>query len=98
MFRFWRRIFAVGFAAFFVEAGFIGVVLYGDDRVRKGTMFSATVMVALGTLLSSTWIIAANSWMQTPAGYKIVDGEFEPTNWVHVIFPRRRRRKEPLRR
>jgi len=72
--------------AFFVEAGFIGVLLYGDGRVRKATMFAATVMVALGTLLSSTWIIAANSWMQTPAGYRIVDGRFEPTNWVQVIF------------
>src|SRR6266700_445200 len=72
--------------AFFVEAGFIGVLLYGDGRVRRGTMFAATVMVAIGTLLSSTWIIANNSWMQTPAGYKLVDGRFEPTNWAHAIF------------
>jgi hypothetical protein len=100
MFRFWRRIFAVGFAigvvagivvsfemglnwgiyaaktgpiigpiigmevvtAFFVEAGFIGILLYGDGRVSQATMFVATVIVAIGTLLSSSWIIAANSW------------------------------------
>lgn len=124
MFRFWRRVFAVGFAigvvagavitfqmglnwgvygaktgpvigpiigmevvtAFFVEAGFIGVLLYGDGRVRKGTMFVSTVMVSVGTVLSSTWIIAANSWMQTPAGFKVVRGQFEPTDWVRVIF------------
>jgi cytochrome d ubiquinol oxidase subunit I len=124
MFRFWRRIFAVGFAigvvagivitfemglnwgvyaaqtgpiiapiigmevvtAFSVEAGFIGVLLYGDGRVRQGTMFAATVMVSIGTILSSTWIIAANSWMQTPAGYAMRDGQFAPANWVDVIF------------
>lgn len=72
--------------AFFVEAGFIGVLLYGDGRVRKGTMFLSTVMVSIGTVLSSTWIIAANSWMQTPAGYKVVHGQFEPTDWMRVIF------------
>jgi cytochrome d ubiquinol oxidase subunit I len=124
MFRFWRRIFAVGFAigvvagivitfemglnwgvfaartgpvigpiigmevvtAFFVEAGFIGVLLYGDGRVRPGTMFGATVMVSIGTILSSTWIIAANSWMQTPAGFVVRNGRFEPTSWVDAIF------------
>jgi cytochrome bd ubiquinol oxidase subunit I len=124
MFRFWRRIFAVGFAigvvagivitfefgldwgvfaaktgpimgpilgmevvtAFFVEAGFIGILLYGDGRVRQRTMFAATVMVAIGTLLSSTWIIANNSWMQTPSGFTVRDGRFEPVNWLHVIF------------
>ena len=124
MFRFWRRIFAVGFAigvvagivltfqmglnwstyasqtgpiiapiigmevvtAFFVEAGFIGILLYGDGRVSQRTMFAATVMVAIGTLLSSSWIIAANSWMQTPAGFEFRNGRYEPTNWWHVIF------------
>jgi cytochrome d ubiquinol oxidase subunit I len=124
MFRFWRRIFAVGFAigvvagivivfefglnwgpfaaktgpvmgpilgmevvtAFAVEAGFIGVLLYGDGRVKRHTMFISTVMVAIGTLLSSTWIIANNSWMQTPAGFKVVDGRFAPTDWANVIF------------
>jgi cytochrome d ubiquinol oxidase subunit I len=124
MFRFWRRIFAVGFAigvvagivitfqmglnwggyaaqtgpiiapiigmevvtAFFVEAGFIGVLLYGDGRVTQATMFAATVAVAIGTFLSSTWIIAANSWMQTPAGYAVQNGRFVPTNWLDTIF------------
>ncbi|MEU0648643.1 cytochrome ubiquinol oxidase subunit I [Streptomyces umbrinus] len=90
MFRFWRRIFAVGFAigvtVFFVEAGFIGVLLYGDGRVRKGTMFLSSVMVSVGTVLSSAWIIAANSWMRTPAGFKVVHGQFEPTDWMRVIF------------
>jgi cytochrome bd ubiquinol oxidase subunit I len=107
IYRFWRKIFAVGFAigvvagivltfefglnwgvyahdvgpiigviigmevatAFFLEAGFIGIMLYGEGRVsNKITMF-ANVMVGLGTLLSTTWILAANSWMQTPTGY-----------------------------
>ena len=124
MFRFWRRIFAVGFAigvvagvvivfefglewgvfaaktgpimgpilgmevvtAFFVEAGFIGVLLYGDGRVRRGTMFASTVMVSLGTVLSSTWIIANNSWMQTPSGFAIRNGQFVAVNWLEVIF------------
>jgi cytochrome d ubiquinol oxidase subunit I len=72
--------------AFFVEAGFIGNLLCGDGRVRPATIFAATVMVAIGTLLSSSWIIAANSWMQTRAGYVIRDGRFEPTNWIDVIF------------
>ncbi len=126
MFRFWRRVFAVGFAigvvagivitfemglnwgiyaaktgpiigpiigmevvtAFFVEAGFIGVLLYGDGRVRQATMFASTVMVSIGTILSSTWIIAANSWMQTPAGFVVRNGRFEPTDWADAIFNR----------
>lgn len=124
MFRFWKRIFAVGFAlgvvagtvitfefglnwgvfasttgpvlgpiigmevvtAFFVEAGFIGVMLYGDGRVKPRSMFVATAMVALGTILSTTWIIAANSWMQTPRGYTVQDGRFVPTDWWSVVF------------
>jgi cytochrome d ubiquinol oxidase subunit I len=49
-------------------------------------MFLSTVMVSVGTVLSSTWIIAANSWMQTPAGSKVVHGQFEPTDWMRVIF------------
>jgi cytochrome d ubiquinol oxidase subunit I len=72
--------------AFFVEAGFIGILLYGDGRVRHATMFAATVMVAIGTFLSSTWIIAANSWMQTPAGYAFQNGRYVPTDWVNTIF------------
>lgn len=123
MFRFWRRIFAVGFAlgvvagivitfqlglnwgqyaattgavigpiigmevvtAFFVEAAFLGVLLYGEGRVKERTMFISSVMVAIGTVLSSTWIISANSWMQTPSGYAKVDGKFVVTDWWKVL-------------
>jgi cytochrome d ubiquinol oxidase subunit I len=124
MFRFWRRIFGIGFAlgvvsgivltfefglnwgrfahdvgpivgviiamevvtAFFLEAGFLGLLVFGDGRISKRLMMFSTCMVALGTVLSVTWILVANSWMQTPDGFKIVDGQFQPTNWLHVIF------------
>jgi cytochrome bd ubiquinol oxidase subunit I len=124
MFRFWRRIFAIGFAlgvvsgivltfefglnwgpfahdvgpivgvmiamevvmAFFLEAGFLGLLVYGEGRIGKRMMLFSTCMVTLGTTLSVTWILVANSWMQTPAGYKVVNGQFQPVNWVHVIF------------
>jgi cytochrome bd ubiquinol oxidase subunit I len=124
MFRFWRRIFAVGFAlgvvsgivvtfelglnwgifaaqtgpiegpilgmevvtGFFVEAGFIGLLLYGDGRLSRATMFAASVMVSLGTVLSTFWILANNSWMQTPSGFVFRNGRFEPTNWMDIIF------------
>jgi cytochrome d ubiquinol oxidase subunit I len=73
--------------AFFLEAGFIGIALFGENRVSKGMHFFACCMVAFGTLLSATWIIAANSWMQTPAG-AIVDaqGIFHTVSWWQVIF------------
>ena len=71
--------------AFFLEAGFLGVMLFGWSRVGPGLHFS-TVMVALGTLVSATWILASNSWMQTPAGYEIVNGQVVPTDWLAVIF------------
>jgi cytochrome bd ubiquinol oxidase subunit I len=124
MFRFWRRIFGIGFAlgvvsgivltfefglnwgrfahdvgpivgviiamevvtAFFLEAGFLGLLVYGEGRIGKRMMLFSTCMVTLGTTLSVTWILVANSWMQTPDGYKEVDGQFQPTNWLHVIF------------
>jgi len=124
MFRFWRKIFAVGFAlgvvsgivltfefglnwgpfahdvgpivgmailmevimAFFLEAGFLGLLIYGEGRIGRRMMMFATCMVTLGTTLSVTWILVANSWMQTPAGYKVVNGQFQPTDWLHVIF------------
>ena len=124
LFRFWKRIFAVGFAlgvvagtvitfefglnwgpfahatgpilgpiigmevvtAFFVEAGFIGVLLYGDGRVKPRTIFISSIIVAIGTILSTTWIIVANSWMQTPAGFEIVDGQYVPADWWQIIF------------
>jgi len=72
--------------AFFLEAGFLGVMLFGWERVGPGLHFLATVMVALGTLISATWILASNSWMQTPQGYAIVDGRLIPTDWLQVIF------------
>jgi cytochrome d ubiquinol oxidase subunit I len=124
MFRFWRRIFGIGFAlgvvsgivmtfefglnwgpfahdvgpivgviiamevvtAFFLEAGFLGLLVYGDGRIGRRMMLFAACMVTLGTTLSVTWILVANSWMQTPAGYKIVHGQFQPVDWLHVIF------------
>ena len=73
--------------AFFLEAGFLGVMLFGMDRVGRGLHLFATVMVAFGTLLSAFWILAANSWMQTPAGHAMNDaGQFVPENWLLVIF------------
>jgi cytochrome d ubiquinol oxidase subunit I len=73
--------------AFFLEAGFLGVMLFGMDRVGRGLHLFATVMVAFGTLLSAFWILAANSWMQTPAGHSInAAGQFVPENWFAVIF------------
>ena len=75
-----------GLTAFFLEAAFLGVLLFGRKLVPPGAHFFAALMVAFGTLLSSFWILAANSWMQTPAGYEIVDGRFFPTDWFQVIF------------
>src|SRR5215472_11421034 len=72
--------------AFFLEAGFLGVLLFGRKRVPPWAYFASAVMVALGTLFSSFWILAANSWMQTPAGYEIVNGQFFPKDWLAVIF------------
>lgn len=72
--------------AFFLEAGFLGVMLFGWSRVGPGLHFFSTIMVALGTLVSATWILASNSWMQTPAGYEILDGRVVPTDWLAVIF------------
>ena len=73
--------------AFFLEAGFIGIVLFGQDRVSKGLHFFACCMVAGGTLLSATWILAANSWMQTPAG-AVADaqGIYHAVDWWQVVF------------
>jgi cytochrome d ubiquinol oxidase subunit I len=72
--------------AFFLEAGFLGIMLFGWERVGKGLHFFATCMVALGTLISSFWILSANSWMHTPAGYELVDGIFMPADWWAIIF------------
>lgn len=72
--------------AFFLEAGFLGVMLFGWQRVSAKLHFFATCTVAVGTWISAFWIIAANSWMQTPTGYRIVDGKFEVVSWFEVIF------------
>jgi len=73
--------------AFFLEAGFLGVMLFGMNRVGKGLHFFATLMVAIGTFVSAFWILSVNSWMQTPTGYAInADGQFVPADWIEVIF------------
>jgi cytochrome d ubiquinol oxidase subunit I len=75
-----------GLTAFFLEASFLGVLLFGRRLVPAWAHFFAALMVAAGTLFSSFWILATNSWMQTPAGYKIVNGRFEPVDWLAIIF------------
>ncbi|WP_151702409.1 cytochrome ubiquinol oxidase subunit I [Nitrincola alkalilacustris] len=72
--------------AFFLEAGFLGVMLFGWQRVGPRLHFFSTIVVAIGTWISAFWIIAANSWMHTPAGYEIVDGVFHVASWWEVIF------------
>lgn len=72
--------------AFFLEAGFLGVMLFGWNKVGPGLHFFATIMVAIGTLISATWILASNSWMQTPQGYEIVNNVVVPVDWLKVIF------------
>jgi cytochrome d ubiquinol oxidase subunit I len=74
-------------SAFFLEAGFLGVMLFGLNRVGPKLHFFATLMVAVGTLSSAFWILSVNSWMQTPAGYGINQvGQFVPDDWWAVIF------------
>jgi cytochrome bd ubiquinol oxidase subunit I len=75
-----------GLTAFFLEAGFLGVLLFGRERVPPWAHFFAALMVALATLFSAFWILSANSWMQTPAGYEIVNGQFYSKDWLDVIF------------
>lgn len=73
--------------AFFLEAGFLGIMLFGMTRVGKGLHFTATLAVAVGTLLSSFWILSANSWMQTPTGHAINEaGQFVPVDWWQIVF------------
>src|SRR5258705_9786943 len=73
--------------AFFLESGFLGVMLFGLKRVGPRLHFLATVMVAIGTLISAFWILSSNSWMQTPAGYAVnADGQFVAADWLKVIF------------
>jgi cytochrome d ubiquinol oxidase subunit I len=74
-------------SAFFLEAGFLGVVLFGYSRVGPRLHFFATLMVAFGTFVSAFWILSVNSWMQTPAGYALNPaGQFVPADWWAVIF------------
>ncbi|KAB7613718.1 cytochrome ubiquinol oxidase subunit I [Amylibacter sp. SFDW26] len=74
-------------SAFFLEAGFLGIMLFGRERVGDKLHMFATAMVAFGTLMSATWILSVNSWMQTPAGFAInEDGQFIPTNWWAIVF------------
>ena len=75
-----------GLIAFFLEAGFLGIMLFGRKRVPPWAHFFSAVMVAAGTLFSSFWILAANSWMQTPVGHDIVDGRYVPADWLAIIF------------
>lgn len=72
--------------AFFLEAGFLGVMLFGWNRVGPGLHFFATCMVALGTLISTFWILASNSWMHTPQGYIIQNGIVVPQDWFKIVF------------
>jgi cytochrome d ubiquinol oxidase subunit I len=73
--------------AFFMEASFLGVMLFGWKRVGPGLHFAATCIVALGTLVSAFWILSANSWMQAPSGYAIAaNGRFVAADWWKVIF------------
>jgi cytochrome d ubiquinol oxidase subunit I len=73
--------------AFFLEAGFLGVMLFGMNRVGKTLHFAATLAVAVGTFISAFWILSANSWMHTPAGYTMAaNGQFLPADWLAIIF------------
>lgn len=73
--------------AFFLEASFLGVMLFGWGRVSQRMHFASTCVVAVGTLISAFWILSANSWMQTPQGFEIAaDGRLNPTDWLQIIF------------
>jgi cytochrome d ubiquinol oxidase subunit I len=75
-----------GLTAFTLEAGFLGVLLFGRKLVPPWAHFCSALLVAFGTLLSSFWILSTNSWMQTPAGYRMVDGRFVPVDWMAIVF------------
>ena len=72
--------------AFFLESSFLGVMLFAHNKVGERWHFFATCMVAIGTLISAFWILAANSWMHTPAGYTVSNGVYSPDDWLKVIF------------
>ena len=73
-------------SAFFLEATFLGVMLFGRKRVSNNMHTLATFLVAAGTTLSAFWILALNSWMQTPTGFEMIDGQAHVTSWFEVIF------------
>jgi cytochrome d ubiquinol oxidase subunit I len=75
-----------GLTAFFLEATFLGVLLFGRKLVPPSMHFVAAALVAVGTLSSSFWILATNSWMQTPVGYEVIDGRFFPKDWFEIVF------------
>ena len=75
-----------GLTAFTLEAGFLGVLLFGRNLVPRWAHFFSAVMVAAGTLISTFWILVTNSWMQTPGGFRLEDGRFYPTSWMEIIF------------
>lgn len=72
--------------AFFLEATFLGIMLFGHGKVSERVHLLATFLVAFGTTMSAFWILALNSWMQTPAGVELRDGQFFVTSWLEVIF------------
>src|SRR6188508_2070973 len=73
--------------AFFLEAGFLGVMLFGMQKVGRRLHFVATLAVAVGTFISAFWILSANSWMQSPTGYTMAaNGQFLPADWLAIIF------------
>src|SRR5262249_61029343 len=72
--------------AFFLEASFLGVMLFGWNRVPKWLHFFASLMVAFGTLISAFWILSANSWMQYPTGHEVRNGIAVPADWLQIIF------------
>ena len=72
--------------AFFIEATFLAIMLFGKDRVSNRVHLTSSALVALGTTLSAFWILSLNSWMQTPRGHEIVDGRFEIVSWLQIIF------------
>ena len=72
--------------AFFLEATFLGVMLFGRGRVSERTHLIATFLVAFGTTMSAFWIVSLNSWMQTPVGFEVVNGKMFPTDWLAILF------------
>ena len=72
--------------AFFLEAAFLGVLLFGRGKVPQGVHLFAAIMVAVGTFISSFWILSANSWMHTPAGVELIDNRFHVLSWSEAIF------------